>query len=210
MIRVLIADDHVLVRRAIVHMLKAERDICVAGEASDSAEALRLALETEHDVFILDLGMPGRGGVDVLATLRAQRPRAAVLVLSMYDEREFGVRVIKAGAAGFVAKSSAPEELVRAVREVAGGGRYISPALGRYLAEGVCQQERERPHEELSERERQVFGGLTVGKSITEIAADLSLSVKTVSTYRARVLEKMQLRHNADIVRYAVANGLVA
>ncbi len=207
-IRVLVADDHAIVRRGIVQILTQHPGIEVVGEAQDGAEMLNLAREKTADIAILDLNMPGPGGLAVLSQLRAEHPSLAVLVLSIHDEEQYGTRVIRSGAAGYLAKNAAPENLVDAVRRVAAGHRYISADLAEAMLRQLESNEQD-PHVTLSDREFQVFHELAIGRTVSEIADTLSLSVKTVSTYRSRVLEKLGLRTNADLARYAVAKGLV-
>jgi DNA-binding NarL/FixJ family response regulator len=206
--RILIADDHDIVRQGLRQILSTQPDLEVWGEAADSASALEQALHAECDALVLDLAMPGRGGLEVLAELRRQRPTMPVLVMSMYGENEFAVRVLRAGAAGYIAKGASADELVRAIRTVASGRRYLSARVAEELASHLLAPSSASPHSQLSDREFQVFVRLARGNSATEVAGDLSLSVKTVSTYRTRVLEKLALRTNADLVRYAIEHRL--
>jgi two-component system invasion response regulator UvrY len=207
MIKVLIADDHAIVRRGLKQIIVEEPDMIVAGEAQSATEALELARHCESDVIILDISLPGRSGLDVLKELRHAYPKLPVLILTMHPEEQFAVRAFKAGAAGYLTKESAPEELIQALRKVAGGGRYVSPALAERLALRVANHE-QPPHEILSDREYQVLHFIAIGKTVSEIAKQLSLSVKTISTYRSRVLEKMHLKNNAELMRYAVTYQL--
>jgi len=207
MIRVLIADDHPIVRHGIARMLEAESGLAVAGEAGTCADALEAALRDDCDFVLLDLNMPGRGGLDVLQELKRLRPGLPVLVLSMYDEVQFAVRAIKAGAAGYLTKDSAAGELVRAIRQIVGGRRYVSSTLAEPMAAYLADGGRE-VHEALSDRERRVFALLVDGQTVTEIAGELALSVKTVSTYRTRLLRKLRLDSTAALVRYALAHQL--
>ncbi|HXT68875.1 MAG TPA: response regulator transcription factor [Vicinamibacterales bacterium] len=209
MIRVLVADDHSIVRRGVTGILAAEPDLVVCGEAATCAEALAAAESVDCDVMLLDLNMPGRGGFDVLQEVRRLRPSLPVVVLSMYPEEEFAPRVLRAGANGYLNKETAPDELVRAIRTVVSGGRYVSQSLGLHLAAAMVTPRSETPHEDLSDREYQVFVRLAGGSSTSDIAVELALSSKTVSTYRSRVLEKLHLRTNADLVRYAIEHKLV-
>lgn len=209
MIRVLVADDHAVVRRGVKGILEAEPDLVVVGEARDGAELLALVERQPCDAVVLDVTLPGRSGLEVLKDLKRQRPRLPVLVLSIHPEDQLAVRVLKAGGAGYMTKETAPAELVKAVRKVVAGGRYVSPRLAERLAEDV-QDDTERPrHEGLSNREYEVLCLIASGKTVGEIAAQLSLSVKTISTYRARLLEKMGLRNNAELTRYAIQSRLV-
>lgn len=208
MIRVLIADDHPVVRRGLVQIVSAESDMAVVGEAANVQELLALARKERHDVVLLDISMPGRNGLEAIKELKQERPQLPILVLSMHPEDQYAVRALKLGAAGYMTKESVPEELVRALRKVISGGRYISPSLAEKLAVTVAAGA-DRPYETLSDREYQVLCMIASGKVITQIAAELSLSVKTISTYRARILEKMSMRTNAELTRYAIENRLV-
>jgi two-component system invasion response regulator UvrY len=209
MIKVLIADDHAVVRRGIRQILTDEPDMLVAGEASTVQEVRDLARAERWDVIVLDINMPGGSGVELLSELRRERPDLRVLVLTVYPEDQYAVRAIKAGAAGFLTKESAPEKLVEAVRKIAGGGRYVSPELAEALASLLAGEATGAPHERLSDREFEVFKMLASGKTVSEVAQELGLSVKTVSTHRTRILGKMDMRTNAELTRYAVKNRLV-
>jgi DNA-binding NarL/FixJ family response regulator len=208
-IRVLIADDHAVVRRGLRDLLSDTSDVEVAAEAASSAEALERVRQQAFDVAVLDLSLPGRGGLDLLAEVKAERPGLPVLILTMHPEDQYAVRALKAGAAGYVTKESAPEVLVDAVRRVAAGGRYVSAALAEKLALHVGEARGREPHEALSDREFQVFRRLASGRTVGEIGDELSLSVKTVSTYRSRLLQKMGLRTNAELMQYAFRHKLV-
>ena len=211
MIRILIADDHAVVRRGLKQIVADEPDLMVAGEAHSGQEALTLARGQHWDVVMLDISMPGRGGLEVLKDLKQERPGLPVLILSMHPEEQFAVRALKLGASGYLTKDSAPEELVRAIRKVVAGGRYVTASLAEKLAGNlVPDRQGDRPlHEILSDREFLVMRLIASGKSVTDIADELALSVKTISTYRARVLEKMGMKSNADLTRYAISNQLV-
>jgi two-component system invasion response regulator UvrY len=209
MMRVLIVDDHAVVRRGLRGLLSDEFHGAAFGEAADSREALDQLRKKEWDVALLDMALPGKSGLDLLKELKAEWPKLPVLVLSGYPEDQFAVRVLKAGAAGYLTKESAPEELAKAIRKILAGGRYVSPALAENLALGVKNDLTRLPHETLSDREYEVMSYIASGKTVTEISEELSLSVKTISTYRARVLEKLGLKNSAKIVQYAVNNGLV-
>lgn len=209
MIRVLIVDDHAVVRRGIRQILEDAGDIRVVDEAATEQEALEKTREGGCDLVLLDLSLPGRGGLEVLKQLHEEFPRLPVLVLTMHPEEQYAVRTIRAGASGYLTKQSAPEELVRAVRQIVGGKRYLTAAVAERLAEEVGHEDARAPHERLSDREHQIFLMIASGKTVSEIAEELALSVKTVSTYRARVLEKMQLRTNAELTRYAFERALV-
>jgi two-component system invasion response regulator UvrY len=209
MIKVLIVDDHPVVRKGLMQILSEEPDVETAAEAKTAAESLDLVREEEWDVIVLDITLPDRSGLEALKDIKAIRPDLPVLILSMHPEDQYALRVLKAGAAGYVNKDSASEELVKAVRKVVGGGRYVSPSMAEKLAV-VIGGDYEKPlHESLSDREFQVMCMLASGKRLKEVAAELCLSVKTVSTYRARILEKMGMESNAELTYYAVKNGLV-
>ena len=209
MIRVLVADDHAVVRRGVLQILADAPDIVVAGEASTGREVLQAVWKNNLDVLVLDIAMPDGGGLEVLKQLRTLKPDLRVLILSMYPERQYAVRALKAGAAGYLTKDSAPDELITAIRRAAQGGKYISQSLAEKLAVEVGDEVEKEPHETLSDREYQVTCLLAAGKTVTEIATELSLSAKTVSTYRARTLKKLGLRNTAEIIRYALERGLV-
>jgi len=209
--RLLIADDHPIVREGLRRVVEDAPGggITVAGEASDGDEVLTLAGAVNPDVVLLDITMPGPGFVETIQRLKALLPRVRILVLSVQPEDQFAVRALKAGASGYVSKNLSPEHLVTAIREVIRGGRYVSPTLAQRLAAVVADGADRPPHEGLSAREYQVLCLIGAGKSVKEIAAAMALSVKTVSTYRARVLEKTTLKSNAEIIRYTVEHGLV-
>ncbi len=209
MIRVLVADDHALVRAGLKHILGKTGEISVVAEACNGQEAMVEARKTPVDVVLLDIGMPGRSGLDVLKQLRAEHPDLPVLILTMYPEEQYAVRALRAGAAGYLTKDSGPEELVSAVLKVASGGRYVSMRAAESLAFEVQGRFRQAPHEALSDRELQVLCLIARGKTVNEIAVELTLSPKTVSTYRSRVLSKLNLRNNSEIAYYAVKEGLV-
>lgn len=209
MIKVLIADDHPIVRQGLRQILSGIPDMKVAGEAVDGQETLNQVRAGEWDVLVLDITMPGRSGFDILKELKHEEPSLPVLVLSIHAEEQFAVRVLKAGAAGYLSKENAPDELVKAIRKVVSGGKYISRGLAETLAAGLDTDTAGSQYETLSDREFQVMQMMGNGKTLAEIADELSLSPKTVSTYRTRLLEKMNLKTNADIIRYAIENGLV-
>lgn len=208
-LRILIADDHAVVRRGVRELLGEEFPGVIFGDATTAQDALDQAWKQPWDLILLDISMPGRSGLDVLRDLKAARPQAAVLVQSMHAEGQFAIRVLKAGAAGYVTKDSLPEELIRAVKKVIAGGRYVSLALAEQLA-GFLTAEHDRPaHEQLSDREFQVLRMLAAGRSVKEIGSELSLSIKTISTYRTRLLEKLHLRSNAQLALFAESEGLL-
>jgi len=209
MIRVFVADDHAVVRRGLVEILTEASDMIVAGEASTGREVLQAVWKHDYDALVLDISMPDGGGLEVLQQLQTLKPDLRVLILSMYPERQYAVRALKSGAAGYLTKESAPNELLAAIRQVASGGRYITPSLAEKLAAELGGEVEKEPHQTLSDREYQVMILLAAGKSVSEIAEGLSLSVKTISTYRARILEKLGLSSTAEIIRYALARGLV-
>jgi two-component system, NarL family, invasion response regulator UvrY len=209
MIRILIADDHAVVRRGLKQIVAEEPDMEVAGEACDAQEVLDLARKGQWDVAVLDISMPGRSGLEVLKQLRQEYPKLAVLMLSMHPEEQYAVRALRVGAAGYLTKESMPEELVKAIRKVVAGGRYVSQSLAETLAVDVGTDAERAPHQTLSDREYQVMCMIASGKSVGEIADELSLSAKTISTYRARILEKMNMKNNAELTYYAIHNRLV-
>ena len=210
MINVLIADDHPIVRQGLRQILSEISDMKLAGEAVNGHEALAMVRAGGYDVLVLDITMPGRSGLDILKELKHEQPDLPVLVLSIHAEAQFAERVLKAGAAGYLTKENAPDELVKAIRKVVSGGKYISRSLAETLAHNLGTPFDRLPHETLSDREFQVLRLMARGKTLAEIAEELSLSAKTVSTYRSRLLEKMNLRTNAEIIRYAIENGLIA
>ena len=209
MIRVLVADDHAVVRRGVVQILADSPHIVVAGEASCGSEVLRAVRENDYDIILLDIAMPGGSGLEVLKQLHSLRPDVQVLILSMYPEKQYAMRALRAGAAGYLTKDSAPDELVDAIDRIARGDKYITRSLAQELASELGGNADKELHEALSDREYQVMRLLAAGNSVSEIAAQLSLSVKTVSTYRTRILEKLDLKTTAEIMHYALARGLV-
>jgi DNA-binding NarL/FixJ family response regulator len=209
MIRVLIADDHAVVREGLKRIVAENADMEVAGEAGNGHEVLDFARRHECDLLLLDLAMPGKDGLDTLKELKLVRPHLPVLVLSVYPEEQYAVRLLRAGAAGYLTKESAPEELVAAIRKVSRGGRYVSEALAEQLAVLLGSGTDRPPHETLSDREFRVMVMLASGKTASEVAEALCLSVKTISTYRSRALRKMNMRNNAELSFYAVKHGLL-
>jgi two-component system, NarL family, invasion response regulator UvrY len=206
--RILIADDHEVVRRGLRQILADAFPTATLGEACNSVEALSLATQEAWDLVLLDLNMPGRGGLEVLEELHRSHPRLPILVLSAYPEEQFAIRALKLGAAGYLSKQSAADELVAAVRKTAAGGRYVTSSLAEHLARSLSQDHDLAPHESLSPRELQVLRLIAAGKTLKTIATELSLSEKTVSTYRARIGEKLSLHSNVDLVRYALEHRL--
>jgi len=207
-IGVLIVDDHPMVRRGLRETLSAETDITVTAEAERSEEVVALLGTAHSDVVLLDLSLPGRGGIEVLKDIRHGFPHIRVLIVSTHDESQYAVRAMRAGAAGYLTKTSPPEELVRAVRQLMRTGRYISEEVGAALAQFAQDDRPGPPHERLSDREHEVLRLLTAGKTVSDIANELSLSVKTVSTYRSRLVEKLGVRTTSDLVRYALEHKL--
>lgn len=209
LIKVLIADDHAIVREGLRQILADTKDIVVAGDAENAFDAIKLVHASDCQVLLLDISMPDRSGIEVLKQLRKECPNTAVLMLSMHREDQYAIRSMKAGAAGYLNKQSAPAELVSAIRQVADGRKYISAALAQELANQVNDTYDLPAHETLSDREFQTLTMIASGKSVTDIANELMLSVKTISMYRARLLQKMKLRHNAELTHYAVKNRLI-
>jgi len=209
MIRVCVVDDHAVVREGLKRIISENAGMAVTAEAADGAEALRVLHSKPCDVVVLDITMPNKSGLDVLKELHAESPRLPVLVLSVHAEDQYAFRVLRAGAAGYLTKESAPEKLVQAIRKVVRGGKYVSAAVADRLML-VAEAETEKPlHEVLSDREYQVLCMIASGKTVTMIGEELGLSVKTVSTYRVRVLEKLEMKNNAELTHYAIKEGLV-
>ncbi len=216
MIRILIADDHAIVREGLKQIVQQTSDILVAAEANNAAETLDKvrallsnSLEPALDLVLLDISMPGRSGLDVLIELKRDFPHLAVLVLSFHPEEQYALRMLKAGASGYVTKESASEELIQAIRKVAAGGKYMSTQLAEKLVFGMLEEGGVKPHELLSNREFQVFRLIAAGKSLKEIGEDLSLSIKTISTNRTRILEKMGFSNNSELTQYAIQYKLL-
>jgi DNA-binding NarL/FixJ family response regulator len=206
--RLLIADDHAVVRRGLRQIVAEELGQWEIAEAGTGDEVMRLVRDAAFDVLVLDISLPDRSGLDLLGDIKAFRPDLPVLILSMHPETQYAMRAIKYGASGYVSKDGASTELVGALRRVLGGGKYVSPAVAESLADLALGTSTTTPHEGLSNREFTVLVGLGKGKAVGELAAELGLSVKTVSTYRSRLLEKMGMRTNADLVRYAIEHEL--
>jgi two-component system, NarL family, invasion response regulator UvrY len=209
MIKILIVDDHAVVRRGLRQIIQDNSDMLVAAEAATGAEALEQARRVQCDVALLDINLPDTSGLEILKQFKAVWPRLAVLILSVHHEGQYAVRMLKAGARGYLSKASVPEELVRAIRQVYHGGRYISPVLAETLAENLDRDPDQPPHAALSDREYQIFLRLAAGKTVGQIATELTLSVKTVSTYRTRLLQKLNLSNNAEMMRYALEQHLL-
>ena len=209
MIRILIADDHAIVREGLKKILAETPDMVVADEASDGQEVLDKVWENEYNVVLLDISMPGRNGLDILKQVKSERPELAVLVLSMHPEEQYAVRVLRAGASGYLTKASASDELIAAIRKVSLGRKYVTSSLAEKLAFDLEMDAEKLLHETLSDREYQVMCMIARGKTVREIAQELSLSGKTISTYRSRILEKMKMKNNAQLTHYAIQNRLV-
>jgi len=209
MIRVVIADDHTLVREGLKQLLRAAGGIDVIGEARDGHDVLKVIRESDFDVLLLDMSMPGKSGMELIKQVKSEKPRLRILVLSMHQEHQYAVRAIKSGASGYLTKDSASALLVSAIEKVAGGGAFISAEVAEQLALGAMPQSEGLPHTALSDREYQVFRMLVSGQAVTAIAAVLNLSVKTVSTHKARLMEKMGIDNQAELVRYAIRHRLV-
>jgi len=205
-----LADDHAVVRQGLKLILADHFKKAVFGQARNATEALFRITKEHWDVLVLDITMPGRSGLEILQDVKRLRPKLPVLVLSMHPEDQFAVRMLKAGAGGYMTKESADEELVGAIQKVVSGGRYISPSLAERMASYLSVDVQKAPHERLSDREFQVLRMIASGKTVSQIGRELSLSVKTISTYRARVLEKMDMKNSAELTHYAVQHNLVS
>jgi DNA-binding NarL/FixJ family response regulator len=208
MIKVLIADDHAVVRKGLKQIIQEKTNMMVAGEATTGQEVLDMVRKENWDVLVLDISLPLRNGLEVLQEVRRSKPRLPVLILSIYPEEQFGIRVLRAGASGYMNKECALDELVSAIQKVVTGGKYVSPTLAERFAFELSGDLTKAPHEMLSDREYDVMRMLGAGKPPTEIAKELALSAKTVSTYRARVLLKLNLKTNAELIRYVLEHGL--
>jgi len=209
MIRILIADDHMIVREGIKQIISEIPDMTVADEAHTGHEALNKALTNDYDVVVLDITMPGVNGLDVMKQIKTQKPHLPVLVLSVHPEEQYALRVLKAGASGYLTKESASDELIAAIRKISSGRKYITSSLAEKLAFDLESDTDKPRHESLSDREFQVLCMIASGKTVKEIAEEIFLSVKTISTYRARIQEKMKMKNNAELTYYAVKHGLV-
>jgi DNA-binding NarL/FixJ family response regulator len=209
MARVLIADDHAMVRAGLRRWLEQDRSIEAVAEAVSGAETLQQLRDGDWDLVVLDINMPDRSGIDILRHIRSGHPTTRVLVISAFSEKQYAIHALRSGAAGYFAKDQEPEDFMRAVHTVLAGRRFVSPALAEMLVEALDEPDDQPLHAVLSQREFQILCKLAVGRSVSEIAAELCISVKTVSTYRARVLDKMHFSTNADLTTYALKNGLV-
>ena len=209
MIRVVIADDHTIVREGLRQLLQASVDFDIVSEARDGHEVMQRVRELDFDVLLLDLSMPGKSGMELIKQVKSERPRLRILVLSMHQEHQYAVRAIKAGASGYLTKESASSQLAAAIRKVACGGAFISAEVAEQLALGAMPQAEGLPHTALSDREYQVFRLLVSGKTVSDIGEELNLSVKTVSTHKARLLQKMGVANQTELVHYAIRHRLI-
>lgn len=209
MIRIVLADDHLIVRRGLKQILGEEADFQVVGEAADGTETLQWVRDAAFDVLVLDMSMPGRSGVELIKLIKAEKPKLPILVLTMHQEEQYAVRAIKSGAKGYLTKESAPEQLVSAIRKLASGGAYITPGVAERMAMDFGAPADEAPHKQLSDREYQIFEMLVAGKAVSAIADALCVSVKTVSTHKARILQKMRMASTAELIHYAIEHSLV-
>ncbi len=209
MIRILIADDHPIVREGIKKLVDRDPSMSVVAECASGTQVLETIREVECDVAVIDLKMPGKGGLQLIEELSEQQPQISILILSMYPEDQFGVRALKAGACGYLSKDNAAEELLQAITRISDGGKYVSPVLTDRLVFDLDSQTARRPHETLSNREFEVLQLIASGSTVAEIAASLSLSTNTVNTYRRRILKKMGMVRSADLIRYALEHGLI-
>jgi len=209
MINVLIADDHAIVRKGLIQIISETTDIYVADEACAGQEVLDKVAKSTFDVILLDIHLPGKSGLDVLKQLKKENPLLPTLILTIYPEEQYAIRALKLGASGYLTKDSAPDELVKAIRKVASGGKFVSASLAEKLASHIEIDQNKSPHEILSNREYQVMRFIAIGKTVKEISDELSISAKTLSTYRTRVLEKMNMKKDAEIIHYAISNKLL-
>jgi two-component system invasion response regulator UvrY len=207
-LRVFVADDHALFREGVKALLAEESDLAVAGEAGTAKETLHRIRSEQWDILLLDISLPDGSGIDLLRQIRPHKPELPILILSMHPEEQYAVNLLRAGANGYITKDAVPQQVVQAIRTLLQGRKYISPAVANILAEEIGGDNRP-PHEQLSEREFQVFCKLAAGRSVGDIAEELFLSNKTVSTYRARIMDKMTAKSNADLTYYAIKNGLI-
>ncbi|MFC2088639.1 response regulator [Calditrichota bacterium] len=209
MIKILVADDHAIVREGLKQIVAEETDMQVTGEAEDSIQLFELLNHNDFSIVVLDVNMPGKSGLEALKEMRVNYPKTPVLILSMYSEDQYGLRAIKAGAAGFLKKVSAPEELVKAIRKIVAGGRYISSELAEKLADSLDKNGKMRAHESLSDREYLIMCQIGSGKTAENIADELSISIHTVYSYRNRIFEKMNLKSNVELTQYVIKNKLI-
>ena len=209
MIKILIVDDHAVVRKGMKEIVDDADDITVAGEASNGQEALAAISKDKYDLVVLDIAMPSLSGIDTIKEIKKENPELPVLMLSIYPEEQYALRAIKAGASGYLTKKAVPKELITAIRKVYSGGKYISPVFAEKIAFYVQAEEEKPPHETLSDREYQIMIMLAEGKRLKDIAAELFLSDKTVSSYRSRTFEKMRLKNNSELILYAIDHSLI-
>jgi two-component system invasion response regulator UvrY len=209
MIKILVADDHAIVRDGLKQILAETDDLRVLGEAANGQEVLQKSRAEAWDVLLLDLSMPGKSGIELIKQLKKEKPNLRILVLTMHEEHQYAVRALKAGAMGYLTKNSAASQLVAAIRKVAAGGAYVSPALAEKMALDLIPHTDVPPHTLLSDREYQIFQMIAAGQTISEIAQQLSISVKTVSTHKSRIMEKMQLTNQMELIRYALRHNLL-
>lgn len=209
MIKILIADDHAIVREGLKQIISETPDLKVTGETGDGRDVMNKIYKNDFDVVLLDIAMPGKSGLEVLEEIRQKKPDLPVLILSMHPEEQYAVRALRTGAAGYLTKGSAPEELISAIRKVSRGKKYVTASLAERLASAVEINFDKAPHDLLSNREYQVLCMIASGKTVKQISEELSLSAKTISTFRCRILNKMRMKNNAELTYYAIQNGLV-
>ncbi len=209
MTKILIADDHPLFRRGLKDILQTQPDIELVGEADTGHKALEMARKQRWDVLVLDITMPGLSGIEILNVLRKEQPKLPILILTAHPENQYAVRVLRAGAAGYMTKETAPHELIRGLRKILKGAKYVSETLAEKLASDLGAQNQKKPHDLLSDREYEIMRLIASGKPLGKIAGELALSPRTVSTYRSRALEKMKMKTNTDLIRYAMENKLI-
>ena len=209
MIKILIADDHAIVREGLKQIVAEESDMKVTGEAANASELFELLDKDSWEIVVLDINMPGKSGLEALKEMKTRNLKVPVLILSMFSEDQYGLRAIKAGAAGYLKKVSAPTDLVSAIRKIVGGGKYISQTLAEKLADNVDVNNKKALHQNLSDREYQIMCFISLGKSAEEIAEELAISIHTVYSYRNRILEKMHLKSNVELTQYAIQNKLI-
>lgn len=209
MIKVLLADDHAIVRDGLKQILADTEDLAVAGEAADGHEVLKKLREQDWDIIVLDISMPGRSGLELIREIKNEKPGLPILILSMHQEEQYALRALRAGASGYLTKESDAEQLISVIRKVAKGGVFVSPAMAEHLARDIMPSTENPPHTLLSDREYQIFRLIVSGQSISEIADKLSLSVKTVSTHKSRIMQKMNMTNQTELIRYAIKHGLL-